>query len=388
MWLDEAISFFAVKNYSFWEIITKFAPGDVHPPLYYLLLKLWTGVFGYSEIALRLPSVLAGVLAVFVVYKIGQKLFNEKIGKLAALFLAINPLAVYYSQEARMYSLATLLVALSVWAFLSKKKSLFGIFFGAALYTDYIPWLMVPVWGMWGIWGIWPLLLVIPWAVIFWQQLSASAALAKEMPFWGQVVGGLDAKAILLVPVKFIFGRIPTSIIMTPIIAGYFWVITKTKTKIFWLWLLVPLVLGLLISLKIPIFTYHRFLFVLPALMLLLAAGADKRKWAKLLVILVSLGSLGIFNLNPSWQRENWRGATAYINSDPGKVLMPSFAQDPALRYYGAKMNQKDNPVYLIRYVQEIFDPQDSKRILLENAGYKKIEQKSFNGVVIWKYTL
>lgn len=383
LWLDEAISYLAVKSFSFWEIITKFSPGDVHPPLYYLLLKLWTNLFGYSEISLRLPSVIAGVVAVFVVIKIGQKLFNKRVGLLAGLFLALNPLAVYYSQEARMYSLAMLVISLAAWAFICQKKWLVVSALVAAFYIDYIPWLIVPVFFPASLLAF---IFVAPWLPVVWQQFQASLALARQVPLWGQVVGGFSLKALTLAPVKFIFGRIPTQPFFALLVILYFWIIARVRNRFLWTWLLTPVVLGFILSLKVPIFTYHRFLFVLPAFVLLLAAGAAKRRFFVGLVLAVSLLSLAFFNFNSNLQREDWRAATIYINSDPGKVVMPSFAQDAALRYYGATMAEKDTPVYLVRYVQEIFDPQDSKRILLENSGYKKIEEKNFNGVVIWKY--
>ena len=39
-WLDEATSGLVVRNFNLGEIITKFSPGDFHPPLYYLILKI------------------------------------------------------------------------------------------------------------------------------------------------------------------------------------------------------------------------------------------------------------------------------------------------------------------------------------------------------------
>lgn len=384
-WLDEAISAFVVKNFSLFDIITKFSPGDVHPPLYYLLLKIWTNFFGYSEISLRFPSILATLGTIYFVYKIGRKLFGRNIGILSALFLAINPLVFYYALEARMYAFTMLEISLTAYAFLTKKRYLFFLAFLAALYTDYLVWLVAPVFLPL---GLFPLLLTVPLLPITWQQFQASFKLSQDFPLWGKTVGGFDLKALTLTPVKFIFGRIPSNPAMVVPLAVYFWLLSKTKNGFLWLWFLVPISLGALISLRVPIFAYHRFLFTLPAFCLLLAKATDKNKYAKLFVITVSLVSTLIFSSNTSYWREDWRGATAYINSDPGKVVMPNLTQAPALEYYGAIMDQSDNPVYLIRYVQEIFDPTDSQRQFLEAAGYKNIEQRNFNGVVIWKYVL
>ncbi|MGB3020262.1 MAG: glycosyltransferase family 39 protein, partial [Microgenomates group bacterium] len=105
LWLDETTTANVVMRYGYLDIITKFSPHDFHPPLYYLFVKFWTNIFGYSEIALRMPSVMASMLTGYVIYKLAE---GKKLGKSlafwAAAFFLFNPLVVYYSQEARMYA--------------------------------------------------------------------------------------------------------------------------------------------------------------------------------------------------------------------------------------------------------------------------------------------
>lgn len=392
LWLDETISAIAVQDNSFLDLITKFAPGDVHPPLYYLILKLWTNIFGYSEVALRLPSVIFGVLTVFVVYKIGGKIFNPRVGALAAIFIAVNPLAVYYSQEARMYSLTTFAVATAVYFFLTKKLFWYLFFLLVAIYSDYVPLLLLPVFLPS---SLLIFIFLLPWLPVVWSQFQTSIQLAQTVPLWGKVVGGFSFKALILTPIKFIFGRIPSHPLMIFLIAFYIWIVTRVQNRFLWFWLLVPIILGAILSLKIPIFTYHRFLFVLPPLVILLAAGSIKNKLFMGLIFLVSFISLLIFNLNPAFQRENWRDGVKYMQNDPGTALIPNLSQSSSISYYDENypVFDKSNftlnyqtPIYLFRYVQEIFDPDDLERNLLEIAGYKNVEQKNFNGVVIWKY--
>jgi uncharacterized membrane protein len=90
---------------------------DVHPPLYYFILHYWIALFGTSEVAVRVPSVLFGVLAIPVIYVLGRLLFKEEVGLLAALILAFSTFNVQYSQDARMYSLMVLLALLSMYFF-------------------------------------------------------------------------------------------------------------------------------------------------------------------------------------------------------------------------------------------------------------------------------
>ena len=119
---------------------------------------------------------------------------------------------------------------------------------------------------------------------------------------------------------------------------------------------------------------------------MLLALGVKNNKTLAILISLVSLICLSIFNLNGANFREDWRSVAAWINSDPGVVIFPNDAQSTPLKYYHLKFTTVDSPVYLMRYVQEIFDPKDLKKTQLEQAGYNKVTEKGFNGVLIWKY--
>lgn len=87
-------------------VVTK----DTHPPLYYLIIHVTRQLFGLSDFAFRYPSVLFGVLLIPLIYQIGRRLGGLGLGLVVATLAAVNPLQVYYSQEARMYTLLVLLV--------------------------------------------------------------------------------------------------------------------------------------------------------------------------------------------------------------------------------------------------------------------------------------
>lgn len=96
---------------------------DVHPPLYQLFLLAWSALFGAGEWALRLPSVLFGVLAIGVVYALGAELFDRLTGLFAAGILATSEFAIHYSQEARSYSLLLLLSGLAAFTWLRRARA-------------------------------------------------------------------------------------------------------------------------------------------------------------------------------------------------------------------------------------------------------------------------
>ena len=97
---------------------------DIHPPGYYLALKGWIALAGESEFGLRSLSALEGPLTVALAIVLGRTLFGGAVGTLAGLFVALSPLAVYYSQETRMYAQLALLSAASMALFAHWLKKL------------------------------------------------------------------------------------------------------------------------------------------------------------------------------------------------------------------------------------------------------------------------
>ncbi|MBV8084002.1 MAG: glycosyltransferase family 39 protein [Chloroflexi bacterium] len=88
---------------------------DIHPPLYYLLLHEWLPLGGRGEYSVRFPSVMVGILAVLVLFKLGERLAGEAAGLAAAAVGAVAPFYVAYSQEARMYAPVAAFCAFSLY---------------------------------------------------------------------------------------------------------------------------------------------------------------------------------------------------------------------------------------------------------------------------------
>lgn len=108
LWIDEGYSLRDAGNPSAWM--------DVRP-LYFIMLHFWM-YLGHSAMWLRMLSVIFGIGSVALIYMIGQRLFNSRVGILAALLMAISPLHINHSQEIRMYSLTTFLVSAEVLFFI------------------------------------------------------------------------------------------------------------------------------------------------------------------------------------------------------------------------------------------------------------------------------
>ena len=96
LWYDEGVSFY-LTGLSLPEMLA-WTAYDIQPPLYYLLLRLWVGLAGGTEFALRFPSLFFGVLAVPLFHALGKKLFGSAAGFIAAFLAALSPLYLWYSQ--------------------------------------------------------------------------------------------------------------------------------------------------------------------------------------------------------------------------------------------------------------------------------------------------
>lgn len=105
---------------------------EPHPPLYYLILHFWIKIGGDSELMVRLLSSLFGVIAIFIMYRLGELLFNKETGIFASLILALSTTHIIHSQEARMYSLLAMLTLLSMYflvKIMNEKRIVFVIFY-------------------------------------------------------------------------------------------------------------------------------------------------------------------------------------------------------------------------------------------------------------------
>ncbi len=117
LWMDEIASL--ANAHAFGSGGMKgLASADHIAPLHSIILWLATSVGGDNAIAMRMPSVIAGILTVPMFYLLGIRLFgSQTIGLIAATLVAISPYAVWYGQEARMYSL--LLLCASTYVFVA-----------------------------------------------------------------------------------------------------------------------------------------------------------------------------------------------------------------------------------------------------------------------------
>ncbi|HIC94835.1 MAG TPA: hypothetical protein EYP09_11410 [Anaerolineae bacterium] len=133
LWWDESLSLYRATHDPLFILSNRIVLSDTvnevvtidnHPPLYFLLLHLFVRLGGDSEFTLRFPSLIFSVLTVPLLYAVGRYLFDRPTGLLAALFGAVSPLYLWYSHEARMYTMLTFWGLLSFYTLL---RSLSGL---------------------------------------------------------------------------------------------------------------------------------------------------------------------------------------------------------------------------------------------------------------------
>ncbi|GEM_PF-1619611 len=108
--------------------------GTSQQPFYFIIMNLWIKLFGKSEFILRLPSVIFGLASVFMTYAVSNRLFkNSQIALISSFLLAVSVFNIDHSQDARPYTLATLLSLISIYFFIKLLEK--GSFWDLLLYV-------------------------------------------------------------------------------------------------------------------------------------------------------------------------------------------------------------------------------------------------------------
>jgi mannosyltransferase len=154
-WLDETFTaIFTGRDLD--GLLSGVADAESTPPLYYLLAWVWAWVFGTGEVGLRSLSALLGTATVPAAYLAGSALLSRRAGLIAAAMVAVSPLMVWYSQEARAYALLALLGAVCLWLFVRalddpQRRQLlaWGLVAALAVLTHYYALFLVGPMAIW-----------------------------------------------------------------------------------------------------------------------------------------------------------------------------------------------------------------------------------------------
>ena len=343
LWWDEVYAISTMAHPGPQEII-RLSSTDNNPPLFYLILHYWMLLAGDSAFAVRLPSAIAGALAVPVMYGIGRLLFDRSAGLLAALILALSAYNIRYAQEARAYGLMVFLTLLSFYFFAKLVKDgrtryatvgyvactvllvythFYAVFFVAAQ----VLYLLVSRENLrgWILPGGVLALLYVPWVILLAVNVLSPSGAWQGGTTWIPEPTVADTARIF----QAYSGSLPLAIVLS-LLAGYglFRTIRGDRPTAYLLlaWLLVPIVVPFIAShLYRPMLADRYTIAAAPAFYLLVAQGVAgfkslahrNRRYAQtLLVVLVAtLSVVSIVGYFGAVTKQPWRELAGYVDA-------------------------------------------------------------------------
>jgi uncharacterized membrane protein len=376
LWIDETISYDVVSDKTFSSIIQNTIKSQSWPPLYYFFLDASVMIFGKSEFAMRVPSVFFGILAVISIFYLARFVFGLNVAIISSLLASVNQFQIFYSHNARPYSLVFLLSILATYFFLKfllekKLKPLiwYCLFSVMLLYTHYLALLLLFFHFLYALFYFFQkrefanfkyfifsciaiFIFYLPWLLIFISHLSYRVSgnfahwIGKPslQEFFNILVyfsGTKEIFFLFLIAVLFVFFGI----------SGHGITLKKLSYNELFilLWLIIPILFNFLLSFTFESYFIERYLiFVSPALYVLVARGISGIRqvsiriiYSLLLLCFCLAGTLTSFSYNP--MGEDWRDPINYINQKEkpgdyifmwGGEIIGSFLDSPLKFYY------------------------------------------------------
>jgi uncharacterized membrane protein len=321
---------------TFWLVVTRF---EANMSLYYVALRAWM-LLGDSEPLVRFLSVIFGVATIPIVHALGTRWFGVRAGLVAALLLALNGLHASWSQAARGYTLAVLIVTLS--AYYSQRETeeprarhwvvyvvtsvlaVYAHFFaGLVLLSQWVslgllrrqavPWRRAAISIAAIIVGVTPLLMftvIQDVDQIDWQE---EPSLQRVLGAFNFLAGGNGSRAPLVLYVATL-----TAAVLAMVRPWR----TAWGSPAAWrhgflvLWLALPIGLALGISIVKPVFSVRYLTLCIPPLVVLAAVGVDRiRSRAFLAAALVIFGVAAVPSVRtpPDLRTTEWERAVTYV---------------------------------------------------------------------------
>lgn len=400
LWRDEVDAiYFALRPLP--ETLSMFVSAAQNGPLYFLSLRPWFHWVGTSEFAVRYPSVLAGTLSVVLLWRVARRLLplrderdadasatqsampggSNVVALLATFFLALNPYQLWYSQEAKMYTVITCFMLLSSWLWLE------GISRGGwrawlaywavttiAMYTHLLMILVIPLHLLWFLIA-WPQSkghwrgyggalagLTLPYLPMVWWQW---AMLTASHRMTGFVFTPLDemlrtllynhsrgfmppTETVWMAPIFFV--GVVGLLLGASVIAGRnrppLHLSALRRFLLLISWLVAPILLIYALSLRQPVFVDRYIIWIAPAAMMVLALGIAvvwRNSFYGRVITFALLLYIGGFWLYAGWEQKttdikyDLRSAVAYIEArrEPGELLILQIPHmEYSYRYY------------------------------------------------------
>jgi uncharacterized membrane protein len=392
LWVDEILSykaFVSVAGVPYWQ---KFLY-DVHGPLYSLVMHFWSAV-SKSDFWLRTPSAVAGVLAVYALFRWFVEIGRRDLALPAALFMALSPFHIYYSQELRFYAFLSLFAVLALIAFerfraapTPRSGAVLGVAFACACLAHFsalflgaaflvyllcsgrlkgahlrfgalaaaIALVMISPWIYREIWFLRQIHVVDISTLPVEERLRGELTLSRwSYPYallafsWGYSLGPGLRELHLGTTAIGLFAKHAIAIGATGIVFGGLLVsglIRSARRGHLGLFLAVILVtvasVTVITAFNIKVFNVRYLMSAFPLYIALIAYGLPAGKRSRLVagaaVCGVMLVSDGNYFFNPVYARENVRDAVAVVagNEESGDLIIAPAVEEVFAHYYG-----------------------------------------------------
>ena len=325
--LDEPWSIF-YSQFDLFEMVSRLYYSDNHPPLYYIILNIWTHVFDISSFSARFPSLIFSCLTVVVIYYTCVRFFNRKTAILAGIIYTFSTISIYFAHEARSYSQFQLLTVLSFYVWLLyiqngfKRNHIILLLITnlALLYTNYFGGLIVVVeficsyiffntprrnfrYLIWS--NVLLIILFSPYIYAFFFRFFKSAESGTWMP-------PFNYKGIYYLFAKFSNDPVPAVIFICLLVYSIVYAFVSKKEnhflKLNLMFFFAPTIFLAVISLKMPMF-HSRYLFFLTPFYYIIIASAVEYLFANkilntVVIFGVALTSILSVNINKSMNRD------------------------------------------------------------------------------------
>lgn len=423
LWHDESFSALLVQ-YDFGEMMERIKQ-DVHPPLYYIVLKGWNFIFGNSLFSLRFFSIFFSILAIASFYLFIKKAFKKNsIALFSSLLFVFSYFQIQYAMEARMYSMGTFLVIISSFFLLKAMETkawkywiLYALAISAGIYTHYFVafWILAQA-----LYLAYCFLKDYGWKVAAWikdknlkrafvSYLLAAISYIPWLPtlikqtaqvqenYWIPEIG------IWSIPSTFFKmttgGTISTEkfgwilgLLMLIVIALMFWFLKKSECREKWLvflMLAIPFAATVVLSIKRSIFIDRYFIFGFPFFIIMIAGSIlliGSLRWKKILIGLVLIGAIITFPIQwgslEAEKKPGMAGASQYLNSkysQGDKIFAGSSLIYFTFRYY----NQTGFPAKL--YAPGNMPHYSGTALLSPEDIIADFNKEAKKGDIVWK---
>ena len=428
LWYDEGVT--ATLAQRTLAELTQWTARDIQPPLYYYVVWGWGRVAGWSEWSLRFPAAFWGVLATPLLAMIAQRLTGCRwISLLAALLVATHPLLVYYSQEARMYTMLVTLTLLAGYGLLRLGDSDqtkwrawlgYGLSASMALYTHYFAFFLLLALGIAFLlehfarqkfavairtprllgFAVTHLLIALgylAWIGPVFQQLSSDTSYWQgRLKLWealrsvafrftsGETVLEATGKPLL-------FAHVLLTLFLLGVVGWHARTQPPIRRTLLYVlcWLAIPLAGVLGLAAFVPKFNARYVLIALPGLLLLWSSGIGLLLRQRSVPVigrvlgvlcgLLIIASFGIANRNwfvdPAFTKAQWREVATYVrtHAQPDEaVVLVSGHSWPIWDYYASDLPAIRLPDLEILDVNAVLDFANTGDVLRTRLAHKK----------------